>query len=167
MKTRMIALAVLVCAVFSSCTVQTQFDVYSFVQRFNALSQDEILSTDDFLSDKENSLCAFFKIGESELLITLYENENSSLDGVSVTAAKSLYNENDLSEIINTVYRVFGAFNYGDTDRAKEKLMSVGFDGDFEPFYDEYRGETDEKYKITLYSDEYSFTVSQEKIPRD
>ena len=164
MKIKTVIIVLVVCVILTSCTVQTQFDVYDFCTRFNRIADEKILLTADFLSDNDGGLYCFFIVGESRILITLNESENSSIESIFLTVSKEQYNETDRDEIINAVYCFFGAFNYGDAEKARELLLSVGFDGDFMPFYDEYESETDERYKITLYSNAYSFTVSQEKI---
>lgn len=167
MKIKTAAIIMLFCILFSSCTVQTEFDVCDFCERYNKLSGEKILSTSDFLSDNDGFLYCFLTAGESRVLITLDVNENSSLDGIFLTAEKDSYSENDRDAILNCVFLAFGAFNYADREAGNEKTASVGFDSDFEPFCDCYKSEEDGKYRITLYSNEHSFTVSQEKIDSD
>ena len=127
MKIKIISVGILFCIILSACTVQTEFDIYDFCQRYNKLSGEKILSTNDFLSDNENTLFCIMNIGQSTVLITVSQNDNTSLNSVFVTAEKSKYNETDLPEVINAVYRIFGAFNYGNEETAKENLESVGF----------------------------------------
>ena len=167
MRSKTAAIVLIILLIFCACTVQSEFDVYDFCVRFNTLSGEKILATSDFLSDSDGSLYCFFSVGESKVLITLDESESSSLKNVYFTLEKNQFNNDDLEEIINTAYLVFGAFNYGETEKAKKLLSSVGFDGSFSPFCDLYECEKDEKYKIVLYSNEYYFTLSQEKIDSD
>lgn len=167
MKIRISALFLFLCIAFCSCTVQTEFDIYDFCKRFNALSEEETLSTADFMSDKKGMLHCFMTVGESTVLISFNESEKSSLESVFATVRYDQYSEKDLPLIKNTVHHVFAAFNYSDTEKADEYLSSVGFDTDFSPFSEYFKTEKSERYKIALYSNEYAFTVFQEKIDMD
>ena len=167
MKTRITAMLLFICTVMCACTVQTEFDIYDFCRRFNSLSEEKTFTTADFLSDKNGMLHCFMTVGESTVLISFNESENSSLESVFVTVRSAQCSEKDLPLIKNTIHRVFAAFNYSDTEKADGFLSSVGFDTDFMPFSEYFKTEKTERYKTTLYSNEYAFTVSQEKIDMD
>ena len=167
MKIRISAFFLFLCIALCSCTVQTEFDIYDFCKRFNAISEEKALSTADFMSDKNGMLHCFMTVGESTVLISFNESENSSLESVFATVRFDQYSEKDLPLIKNAIHRVFAAFNYSNTDTADEFLSSVGFDSDFKPFSEYFKTEKAERYKTTLYSNEYAFTVSQEKIDMD
>jgi hypothetical protein len=106
-------------------------------------------------------------VGESTVLISFNESENSSLESVFATVRFDQCSEKDLPLIKNAIHRVFAAFNYSDTEKADKFLSSVGFNTDFMPFSEYFKTEKTERYKTTLYSNEYAFTVSQEKIDMD
>ena len=167
MKIKLASVVLLFCILFSSCTVQTDFDVYDFCERYNKLLGEDTIFTGDFLSDNDGKLYCFMRTGKSTVLITLYENEKSSLESLFVTVEKSQYDESDYEEITDIIYRSFASFNYKDAKKAEEDLTADGFDGSFKPFSDEYKSEENGKYRITLFSNEFAFTVSKEKIDSD
>lgn len=163
MKTRLISLLLIVFVLFSSCSVQTDFDIFDLCKRYNTLVGEKVLLTESFLSDNEKMLYSFLTVGDSRLLISVETNGKSVIEKLSVTVEKGQYSESDRQRIINCITLLFSAFNYGKTDEATENLSLLGFDRDFEPFSELYKSETVEKTEYTLYSNGFSFTLSAQK----
>lgn len=167
MKLKIAALVFTFMLILCSCTVQTDFDIFDLCERFNKLSEENILSTDSFISDEQGGLYCFMTAGESKVLVSVKTDEKTAVRSVYVTVERNNYLSEDRAEIIRLSELIFAAYNYGDSRTAKEKLSSVGFDKDFEPFSTCFNTEADKKYAYTLYSNEYAFTLCGEKNKAD
>ncbi len=163
-----IAVAVLtVIFLLASCSVQTDFDVFDFCERYNFQKGEKLLSTDSFLSDENGGMYCFLTTGNSRLLLTLETLENGTVNSVYVTAQKDEFALEDAQTVIEEIKLIFSAYCYSDALKAQENLSLIGFDGEFEPFSNLYKSEKSGKHTYTLYSNSFSFTVCAEKIASD
>ena len=158
------AITALILIVFNACSVQTTFDIYDVCERFNSLEKEKILNTDMFLSDGEGSLYCFYKIGESTALISAAEDDNSAVKSIGVTISADGFNEANRAEILKLLEDIFGAFNYGNTKIASGVFEQLNIGEKTVFFKDNYCQIDMGKTVYTLFSDKYSFTLTEETV---
>ena len=149
---------------FCACSVQTDFDIYDLCKRFNVLKDEKILSTEMFVSDGNGVLYCFYTVGETRLLISVTQEENGRITGMSVTVPKETYSENEKKQVADEIKNIFSAYFYGETERAEEIFSQAGIDDEFELFSDYFSEIEDDKDSFTVYSNPYAVTFTTEKM---
>jgi len=163
MKMKKYAVLIAVLVFFTSCTKQSEFDLFELCKRYNSSSPETVISADSFLSDREGGYYNFVSIGESTVLLGVKTDENGGVTEVCATVEKNQFSPEDAEKIFSFLTDFFASFNYSDEEITLNAFESIGFSASSFGFKNAFCSEQVEKNRYTLVSNEFSLTVKAEK----